>query len=225
MIKIGAIVRCYYITEYLKRVLKHLKDLDSIAVMNYRFNRVKEAKDNTQEIVKELKQDNVKLFTGEGLEQHEIFNKGLERLNDCDFVFILDADEFLLKFDRKKIIDDMTEKGFGYGFAKVIDYRDLEHIYPIRTHKPVVCVKPIPHKLPQNVFYQVRNVMGASGSQLPDVYLHHFGYALNKENMEWKKNNLWYILKEGEENELNRIMAQDYRPYVMPEELKEIING
>lgn len=218
--KIGAIVRCYYITEYLERVLKNLKDIGSIAVMNYRFNGVNEVEDKTLEVVSKLNQANVKLFKGEGIDQHEIFNKGLGILKDCDFVFILDADEFLLKADREKIIEDMIKKGFGFGFANVLDYKDMNNIYPIRNHKPVVCVKP---SEPQDVFYEIRNVMGASGSKLPDVCLHHFGYALNESNLKWKKDNLWYAPKGI--GEFNRIISQDCEPYTMPKELKEIING
>jgi hypothetical protein len=81
---IGTVVRCYGLTNYLPGVLKQYAWVDKIAVLNYKFNRVEASPDDTKEVVAKLNQPNVKVYSGENLDQHSVLNMGVEILSDCD---------------------------------------------------------------------------------------------------------------------------------------------
>jgi len=210
---IGAIVRCYKLTDYLERVLKSLSDIDKIIVANYRYT-------GTEEVVNELsteiaiKFSNVVIKKGENKLQHEVFNECVKDLQDCEWIFIIDADEFLLKSDRQEILDKCREFKPDAGLACVLDYADTTHIYPKRTHHPVVIIQP-------NVcFYTTRCINADYCLIFHDINIHHFGYVLPKETLDWKRNGEWY---KAEKNEITRMINKKPLKTDTPKELLELL--
>lgn len=208
---IGAIVRSYYLTKYLKAVLKSLAHLDKIIVANYRFINAEKKEDNTEEVIKDYfsipRPSNITLIKGEGKEQHDIFNDCLEKLKDCDYVFINDADEFILRKDRDEMVEQMMSRKLSAGFCDIIDYASLTERYPSRPHRPVMIVKP------DVKFYAVRNLHYGNGVFF-DKYVHHFGYV---GELDWKKS--WY----GAPKELERIPTQRKHDCKIPEEIMGLL--
>lgn len=187
---IAAIVRCYKLNWMLDKVLRNLSDLDLIwlAVCNFTQD---ETEDLTVNLLKALKQENVACIFYKQMEQKDLFNKCVKKLKDlgATHIFINDADEILLPNDRKRIMAKMDEHILDSMHCTVIDYADMEckEHYEIRTHKPVVCIKPTA------IFDGNRSV--GSGGLMEEIELHHFGHALDKHDWEWKMNNLWYEKK------------------------------
>lgn len=210
---VAAIVRCYKITGYLERVLKNLSDIDLIIVANGPYPGVPREEDNTLEIVRKLKQKNILVYLHDGKEQKDVFNECLSLLANYDFVLINDADEFLLREDRKNILDKMVDRGVDadVGICPVIDYSPDGKRYPLRDHMPIVAVRPyVKFVGNRSVFY--------GGGVVGHFYLHHFGYALKKD-MEWKKKNIWYPSESFDE-----IVKNPTESYHKPEELKKVLN-
>lgn len=207
---IGVVVRCYGLTNYLPGIFKQYAWVDKIAVMNYRFNRVEASPDDTKEAVAKLNQPNVKVYSGENLDQHSVLNMGAEILSDCELIFISDADEFILRNDQQKLIDGMG--GESIGTCDVVDYVDLNRRYPIRGHKPPVIVRP-------NVrFYDVRCYQG-SAKYFPDVKMHHLGYTYTPKELEWKFK--WE--KEWEGSTTRDLMCQTHIDSPLPQEIKDLL--
>ena len=171
--KLAAIVRCYCFTEYLYRVLKSLEYLDTIFLMNYRFEGFPESEDNTREIAHSTKQKNIQLYTGKLKKQHEIFNDGLELASDYDLVFINDADEFITKEDRDYMVRFIMDNPVDGGTCNVIDYMGNDKVAALRTHKPTVIVKPSVR------FYDVRCAQYGN-HYFNNVNMHHFGHMLKR---------------------------------------------
>lgn len=184
---IGAIVRCYNLTFMLKGVLESLADIDIVlvAVCNFSGDNREE---KVTEILHNLKQDNVICSFYPNMPQNELFNRCKDKLNSMgvDIILINDADEILLKNDRDRVIRRLVESQCDAIHATVIDYANLDATerFEERTHKPVVAIKPCAF------FDGNRSVVG--GDLMEDVMLHHFGYALDEDEMAWKLNNLWY---------------------------------
>jgi len=211
--KLGAIVRCYYLTDYLSRVLKSLEYLDKIIVANFIYDDVAPY-DDTEEIVDELNQQNVVLISGSGLKQHEVFNKCLEDLKDMDWVFINDADEFIARTDRDYMIGECEKHKTGMGMCGVIDYAKTDKIYPRRTHKPAVIIQS------NERFYTTRCIHCIDGLIFEDVFMHHFGYTFPKDKIDWKKKGKWY---EAESTEIVRMMNKTIEDFETPKEIKEML--
>jgi hypothetical protein len=130
-----------------------------------------------------------------------------------EFVFINDADEFILPKDRQVIIDGMRTLDRQVGYANVIDYITPYTAYPLRPHKPTVAVRP------SVKFYEVRNARG--DGYFPDVYMHHFGYALPKKDVDWKlADKKWYGV---DFKNMETLINQSPRLVEPPRELLEIL--
>lgn len=207
---IGVIIRSYHLTKYLKAVLKSLKDLDVIIVANYRFKGAEPKPDNTKEIIESLNQKNIIFESGEGKEQHEVFNDCLGKLTDCSYVFINDADEFLLKKDREEILETMINRNKDTGFCFMKDYASYTQCYPIRNYRPIMIIKP------KIRFYEVRNAWHGEGCFF-DKYIHHFCYLLNENDIKWKEG--WH----GAFKEVNRIISQEKNDCKIPEEIMNLL--
>jgi len=210
--KIGAVVRCYHLTKYLRAVLKNLAHLDVVLVANHRFKGAKKMPDDTEEIAKEYK--NVIIDKGDDSIQYKVFLKGLEILKDCSYVFINDADELITRKDRDEMVEHMARKKLQAGFANLIDYvSDPFHIpqqyYPFRAHKPVVIVQPGVR------FYDTRNLIYGNGVFF-DKYVHHFGYTLGENEMEWKRG--WYATPK----QLDNVKKQRLYDCKIPDEIMDL---
>jgi len=211
VLKIGAIVSCYHLTKYLKAVLKSLADIDTVLVVNCRFAGAKESPDDTVKIVRELNQPNIVLVVDEDKKQHKVIQESLEILWDCKYVIINDADEFLLKQDRKEMVEEMLTHRAEVGFCRCMDYASDTQRYEIRGYRPAMIVKPTTR------FPIGRTVEYGNGLYF-DKYVHHFGYALDKENIEWKRS--WY---NAPPKEITRIMKQKKYDCEIPEEIMKLL--
>ncbi|HNX03699.1 MAG TPA: hypothetical protein PKM71_08545 [Candidatus Cloacimonas sp.] len=177
-------------------VLKQYKWVDKIVVLNYRFINVKPSLDNTQRICNLFSHPNLVYERGRGVEQHEIFNRGLDLLQDCNLAFIADADEILLPSDQEEITRFMSDRRGLIGQAdsaacKIIDYNgDLFHASPQRAYPVTVAV------VPQVVrFNHIRNINNNRVKVFPDITLHHLGLVFPEETIKWKSE--WEFKEEG----------------------------
>ena len=211
--KQGAIVRCYHLTEYLEAILKSLEHLDGVLVMNYRFDGVPEAEDDTKQIVDKLNQVNVTYNTGNPLPQQEVFNKALKIFEylQFDWVWINDADEFILRDDRDEIINFLETHAYNGGTTNVIDYTKFGERAGIRTHRPTVIVRPYVR------FFETR-CADYSNWYFKDIYMHHFGHMMK--DKEWKEKHLWYS-----KHSYDNVLCTKHEKCEVPDEIKEFING
>jgi len=213
--RLGAIVRCFYLTDYLERVLKNLFWLDRVIVAHSYPSNSDVQNDRTVEIVKQLAYNNVDTYTFLDKQQHEVFNDALKIFYDYDYVFINDADEFLLPVDQIGLIRGIKKKKADVGYINVIDYsQDINKRYPIRTHRPAVIVRPHVH------FYEIRNIVGEG--YFHKGYMHHMGYAFTQDKINWKlKNKQWYGV---DEKNIQNILNQPLEDCTPPKELLELLN-
>ena len=209
--KIGAIVLSYHLTKYLKAVLKSLSDIDVVLVVNSRFAGAEDSTDDTLEILRELNQPNVIFVVDENKKQNVLLQESLVILWDCKYVIINDADEFLLKQDRKEMVEEMLTHRAEVGFCHCVDYASDTQRYEIRGYRPAMIVKPTTR------FPIGRTVEYGNGLYF-DKYVHHFGYALDKENIEWKRS--WY---NAPPKEITRIMEQKKYDCKIPEEIMKLL--
>lgn len=211
--KIGSLVRCYGLTQYLRPVLKSFDWVDRLLVINYRFVTVKPREDKTKEIAEGLGQKNIEVLQGVDYDLHQALNFGVSVLQDCDAIYIADADELIPKSQQKLLLEGFKESSGAR--CPLIEYAgDYEHIYPIRGHQPIALIKP------DVQFYDVRCAGGAFKS-FPEIYIHHFGFTFNNEEMGWKIG--WE--KKWEKDETMRIYSQPKQPYTMPQEIKEMLEA
>ena len=191
--KIGALIRCYSITDYLTFVLRNYAWVDKIVVMNYRFISAEPREDSTEEIVKAFVHKDIIIDKGEGIKQHEILNRGLEYLKDCDIVFISDADEFMTQAAMRDIATQMIADNRNLGYARIIDYAfDFYHRFNNRHLKDaLVAVKP-----KEVNFVHIRQTRNLnSRTRCFPHFLYHFGFVLPRETMKWKMK--WESKEEG----------------------------
>lgn len=211
--RVGALVRSYGITTYLKLVIRSYDWVDRLVVLNYRFKGVDPRGDDTQKILDELKQKNVEYSTGEDFNQHEVLNVGMDLLSDCDYIFIADSDEFLLRADQEKILNGIGD--YDAGICNIIDYKgDINNAVPLRDHKPIVCAKNTLR------FYDVRCYWGRA-KEFKDIYLHHLGYVNQYDDIVWKLN--WE--KKWEHDAVSRLYNQGTVPVTPPQELIECLKA
>ena len=91
----------------------------------------------------------------------------------------------MLISDLHSIIENMHKEKLNAGFAQVINYKDKDHIYKPREHKPVVVVNP-----KEVEFYDGRCIK-FSGRYDSDALIHHLGFMYDKDIINFKKNTYW----------------------------------
>jgi hypothetical protein len=189
--KLAVLIRCYYIIDYLRIVLKSYSWVDKILLMNYRFTSVAPIQDTTEEAALSLNLPNLEIEKGEGIAQHEILNRGLDKLKEYDYVFISDADEIILPADQKTIVNMMQSLGMESGYCLIRDYfYDAFHHLPQRPGHSLVIVKPDKVR-----FIHIRSSRYNQNKRKDfNLWLHHFGFALQLNHLEWKMN--WESIEE-----------------------------
>lgn len=214
--RVGALIRSYGLTDFLKACIKQYAWVDRIVVMNYRFKGVAERPDRTEEICKELNLPNLFLYKGSDLQMHEVLNLGLEHQKEAatDYVFVADSDEFITQADQRDLLNRLIkDEGIHCGQISMYDYtKDMNGVYPVRTHKPPVLCRPS-----RMYFYETRCLQGI-GKIYGDIFLHHVGYSFDKEGMEWK-----YAWEKPVDKWALEIEAQRSVPGALPEEIRNLI--
>lgn len=143
--------------------------------------------------------------------EEKIKNIGLQRLDYCDYVWTIDADEVILPDDQKEIIKVMSSGAYDAGLCSVIDYTsDLEHKFEPREHKPVVIVNPKTVK-----FYDGR-CCHYSKPKVFSYAVHHFGFTFSPEILQWKKNNYW---NKKNSDEFEQLLNRPIEKAELPTEL------
>jgi hypothetical protein len=207
----GALIRSYGLTKYLTAVLESYSWVDKILVMNHRFREVKERKDETPILTAPFK--NAICKSGEGLDQNDVFNIGLEEFKNFNCIFIADNDELFSRLDQQKIAEELQSNDAIT--CNILDYaKDFEHIFPVRTHHPIVAVKPNAR------FYDVR-CAGGCHRYMQDVNIHHVGYIHTPEDMAWKLE--WERIWENDT--IVNLIGKLSHEYSMPQEIRDLING
>ena len=186
---IGVVIVCHYLDDYLPYVVKHYCHYDNMIIVNRNFRVYKE-------------------FCAR--------NYGMGKLSECEYVWIVDADEFILKEDQETILKRMRDGKHDAGFVSVIDYYDANNIYPQRDHKPVVIVNP--RKVQ---FYDTRCLHHHEPLIMSDINMHHLGFTFPEEKMNWKKEHYW---DSKEKDQVRRLMKREPISYdKTPQEIKEAL--
>jgi len=209
---VGCIIRSYHLTDFLKPVIKNMAWVDKIVLGNYRFKSVRVSDDNTKDICEDMKLENLVLKQGDYVDEHEGLNLCMEEFGDkFEYVFIIDGDEILLRKDQETILNRLREEKKDAGLCTVIDFvKDLRHRAKIRTHKPLVIIKP------NGRFYESRGANYGEGIVFNDINLYHLGYLVK--DLDWKRCNYWDCPKK-----IDNIVYGEIEEYNPPKELLEIL--
>ena len=207
---IGALILSYGDGQFLRPVIKQYLRLDKILVMNYLFPQSEPFPDETKSICNEL---GVEVKSGEGLNQEDVLNLGIQSFAGFHTIFMSDADEFIMRADQDEIIKRQKAQPHNYITLPMIEYAgDLYHKYEERGHKPVCVVTP------ETRFYDVRCVCGA-GRQFNDIYMHHLGFIANEERMAWKRKKQ---IITNRYDAVEQHMCRKIEPYQPPQELLDL---
>lgn len=181
--KVGVLIRCYSITDYLPAILKNYSWVDKIVVLNYRFKSAEPREDDTEKIVRVFSHKNLVFEKGEGISQHDIFNRGMKMLEDCTTAFISDADEFIALPSMRDIVYHMESGEYGMGSCRIVDYAfDYYHRFDNRHLNPtLVAVKPKAVE-----FVKIRIAHTKLKHKIFDHKLYHFGFVLPPKTLRWK---------------------------------------
>ncbi len=188
--RIGALIKSYHNTQYLPLILKQYAWVDKIVVMNYRFLNVEPIYDNTYQICEYFIHENLVCKSGSGVEQHNIYNNGIDLLQDCDVAFIADSDEFLLKSDQEKVIKFLHNRldilaSHDFFTCNIVDYKyNLCNALPQREGLSIFMVVP-----KRTRFHHIRSVDHKMREyKITDITMHHLGLVFPKEILKWKLN-------------------------------------
>jgi hypothetical protein len=182
---VGAVIPCYYLDNYLGAVCEQ-------------FNYDKKVVSKDFKVTPE----------------HEVRNGLLQDMWGYDWLFTVDADEFILKQDQERILNDL--KDHDAVFIPVINYtKDLEHRYKMRDHKPVVLVNP-----KKVHFYEGRCLRYSKPLVYEDIYLHHLGFTYDNEKTEWKKSRYW---DNKNPKEYEQILEMETEECSLPDEIRSLI--
>jgi len=146
--------------------------------------------------------------------QVECRNEGIKNLSNCDYVWAIDADEFILKADQKEILTRLEGTDHDTVFLPVVHYtRDLQHRYTATDHKPIVLLDPKKVR-----FYETRCVRFNKGLPITDISLHHMGFTYETEIMNWKDENYWNT---GNRKEIKDVLKRNTEPIELPKEIRD----
>lgn len=144
-------------------------------------------------------------------------NFGISLFKDCDFLFTVDADEFMTEEDQIVLVQRMAQKHYDGAFCRVIDYtKDMDKAYKIRDHKPITVINP-----KDVMFWQGRCIRGVHNALITDEFtVHHLGYTFDEDTMDWKNKNYW---DQHNPKDVEQVMARDVIDYQLPNEIKQLL--
>lgn len=177
--KIGLVTIAFNEERFIKPFLSHIPDwVDEkvVLVSTKPWNGSEDSQDRTAEIAREAGATVVESYWPNEAEQR---NTGQALLSDCDYIIIMDPDEFL---DNKgwATLRQACETGILDAYVvrhQRVFYKNKE-VYPHTDYQQIILVKP-------NVqFVHARNV-NKSYSEVP-LDLFHFSWARTDEEV-WSK--------------------------------------
>jgi len=150
--------------------------------------------------------------------EHDCRNEGLARMAGYDYVFCVDGDEFMVQEEQRDLIKTMTEHNCDHAVCRVIDYKDMDHCYEIREHKPIFVANPRKIRFWQGRCYRDGNKPCITDCEV----IHHVGYLFDPDTVKWKSDNYWdYKDKKGVE----KIINSPVQKYAMPKEIRDYVEG
>jgi len=220
--QLGVLIRSYHVTDYLKAVLKSYDWVDKIVLLNYRFKTAEPRPDDTEQLALSMNLPNLIFKKGDSLEQHEIFNLGLELLKDCDYVFINDADEIILPREQKKIIENLHSNNRDIAKCPMLDYIvDFYHSFFQQPRFVLTVIKPSKCR-----FVKIREIENYEPQKIdyfPDCYIYHFGFIVPVAKLDWKIK--WESIEEGVDVKNNLKNAVYYPCKTVPQEVLDFIGA
>lgn len=148
--------------------------------------------------------------------EEEARNQGLQQTEDCDFVWTIDSDEFLLRADQDRILKDAVRCDRVISMVKVVDYfSPTEIMDPPRPSTPIVLVKPALTK-----FDDGRCAPG-NKREVPGCFMHHFGLMYPPEIQEWKRLRYW---NKSDPKEYEKLLKSEKKISSIPDEVKALLD-
>ena len=140
-------------------------------------------------------------------------NEGLSQVEDCDFVWVIDSDEFLLKHDQEWILRNAINYDRKITMVRTIDYMSMNEVMePQRGHTPIVLMKPSAR------FYDGRC---ANGEKLcVNANVHNFGMVYPPEVLKWKADHYW---NKSDPGQFTERLKSGKRRVELPEEIRALL--
>jgi hypothetical protein len=153
-------------------------------------------------------------------EEADARNQGIEQLSDHNFIWTVDADEFILKADQERILDNALKCDRDFTLINVIDYTTFKTVmFPPRDGTPIVLLKS------RNIHGQESGMRFSEGrcangnmARLP-ASLHHFGLCFPQEIQRWKADNYWNKANAGE---YAKLLQSETKPAEIPSEIRDL---
>lgn len=171
--KIGLLTVAYNEGRMMPKFLSHLPkwiNTTVVLVSNTPWFGKAELPDNTDITAEKMGAD---VIVHDWDSEEEQRNAGLDYLNDCDWVIVLDPDEFLDNSNWKKLrglIDQNPENNAFVVDHQKVYWKDGWHAVPDRDYQQLILVRP------NRVRFVDKRVIDSSFAIAP-VFIHHFSWA------------------------------------------------
>jgi GT2 family glycosyltransferase len=143
--------------------LKHV-----VVVNNNTQTGISHEQDNTFKVAEE---NGTLVYRCDELTETNQRNFGMSKLNDCDYIFIVDADEFYSQKDIAKMIDYANKStNECYRNCNMITFwKDYTHRVSGTTEYTFI--------VPKGVFFYDKRHIGSNHKKIEDVTCYHLSYA------------------------------------------------
>jgi glycosyltransferase involved in cell wall biosynthesis len=182
--KVGIETICYREERFIERCINQFKGFPVhhlVLVSDTPWHGEKEAMDKTVDIAESL---GAEVVVSDWLSEPEQRNFGLQQLKDCDWVLVVDADEFYSKEDIDKWLKFLEHAPYdAYGIGRIKTYwKDENHIIdPEESGGLIVAVRP---KAVQ--FTDKRCITGDWDFLPEDIVMNHYSYVRTDGEMKRK---------------------------------------
>lgn len=178
--KVGLIANAYNEARFLKPFLSHIPDWveDKLVLITDPpwFGDTLED-DGSEQVCKDM---GVRVIKHPWKDEEDQRNTGQAMLSDCDWILILEPDEFLSNEDWEKLYNFLqTADTPSYAVKQRVFWGDGYESDPPEDFVPIIVTRPTVK------FVEKRNV-NSRWETLPDITLLHFAWARTDEEI-WKK--------------------------------------
>lgn len=170
--KIGLLTVAYNEARLMPKFLTHLpKWIDEVVVLvsDKPWFGEHELPDSTDMIAEKL---GATVIVHNWDNEQDQRNAGVEYLNDCDWIIVLDPDEFLDNANWKKLHSLIEQNSENDAFVvdhQRVYWKDGWKAVPDRDYQQLILIKP-------GVRFVDKRVVGSSYATAP-VFIHHFSWA------------------------------------------------